>query len=315
MQRNSRIFVAGGNTFLGSAIVRRLREQQYFVISDDGLDLTDAGAVDRFFSQNAPQYVFIAAGKILGIMGNQKQPADLMIDNLVVQCNLISVAHSHKVAKVLFLGSSCGYPKHCAQPMNPRDLFSGWLEPTSEYYALAKLTGIKLCGAYRQQYGDKFISAIPANPFGPGDDFDPQDAHVIGALLQRMHAAKVNKTPSIPIWGSGTPRREFIYVDDVGSAAVFAMENYDGIAPLNLGSGTTLSIAELAAMVKEVVGYKGALEFDHTKPDGMPSKCLDSSVLLEMGWRPRLDFPSALAATYDYFLRIETGRHRSTVHA
>jgi GDP-L-fucose synthase len=227
-----------------------------------------------------------------------------MIDNLLVACHVINSAYHYGVKKLLYLASSCSYPKDCPQPMHVESLFTGPLEPTNEAYAVAKIAGIKLCQAYRQEYGANFIVGIPANAFGPGDDFSPDNSHVIAALIRKMHEAKVASSASVEIWGTGTPRREFIFADDLADACLFVMQEYDGAEPINLGGGTDLSIAELAELVKEAVGYLGGLRFDTSRPDGMPVKALDSSRLIAMGWRPATPFSTALAVTLSAFLQI-----------
>jgi len=269
--------------------------------------LRDASQVDAFFSHAAPEYVFLAAGRSGGIQANQDYPAELLLDNLLIECHVIHSACRHGVKKLLYLASSCSYPKDCPQPMKEGDLLSGPLEPTNEAYAVAKIAGIKLCQAYSRQYGVDFICAIPANVFGPWDDFSPGDSHVIAALLRRMHEAKTGGAAEIEIWGTGKPRREFIFTRELADACHFVMENYHDRAPINLGCGTALSIEELAGMVKEVVGYEGRLRFDPSKADGMPVKILDSSKLLGMGWRPCQDFRPSLEATYRWFLENGNG--------
>lgn len=278
----------------------------------DEPDLTHGFDVDSFFARTTPDFVYLAAGDSGGIAHNQHYPADLMRHNLLVECHVIESAYRHGVQKLLYLASSCTYPKHCSQPMRVASIMSGPLEPTNEAYALAKIAGIKLCHAYAQQHSVKFISAIVANAFGSGDDFSLASAHVIPALIRKMHEAKNTEAKSVEIWGSGTPRREFIFADDLADACLFTMENYDDATePINLGNGTDLSIKELAQMVREVVGYGGELQFDRTKPDGMSEKRLDSTRLAEMGWRPKSSMPSALAATYDWFLKNERGEGSS----
>ncbi len=247
----------------------------------------------------------MAAGKSGGILPNQRYPADLMLDNLLVECNVIRVACQHRVKKLLYLASSCCYPRHCPQPMRVESLLTGSLEPTNEAYAVAKIAGIKLCQAYRQQYGANFIIGIPANAFGPGDDFSPEDSHVIAALIRKMHEAKRKDAPTVDIWGTGTPRREFIFADDLADACLFVMQEYDGTEPINLGGGTDLSIGELAQLTKEVVGYEGELHFDTSRPDGMPLKVLDSSPLMAMGWKPETSFEKALSATFEVFVQTQ----------
>jgi len=302
------IYVAGRQTLIGAAIVRQLEHQGYANIigaAGDGPNLTDGKAVTDFFARQRPEYVFMAAGRSGGILANQKYPADLMLDNLLAECNVVHAAYRHRVKKLLYLASSCSYPKNCPQPMRVESLLTGPLEPTNEAYAVAKIAGIKLCQAYRQQYGANFVIGIPANAFGPGDDFSPEDSHVIAALIRKMHEAKLSDAPSVEVWGTGAPRREFIYADDLADACLFIMRNYDGAEPINLGGGIDTSIGELAQRVKEVVGYEGELRFDRSRPDGMPLKALDSSVLIAMGWKPTTPFRVALTATWEAFLRTQ----------
>lgn len=312
METHDAIFVAGARTLVGAALVRRLRAGGFrHVVEDDG-DLTHPDAVDAFFRDHRPRYVFHAAGRSGGIAANQKFPAELIRDNLLVTTHVLHAAHEHRVEKLLYLASSCSYPRLCPQPMAVEHLMTGPLEPTNAAYATAKLAGIAMCQAYRQQYGDRFIVGIPANPFGPGDDHDPEDAHVIGALIRRVHEARGAGDPGVSIWGSGTPRREFIYVDDLADACVRVMEVYEGETPINLGGAADVSIAELAQMIREVVGYQGELRFDASRPDGMPRKALDGQALAALGWRPRTPLREALAATYHDFLAREA---RRAIHA
>jgi len=311
MDKDAKIYVVGGQTLIGAAILRRLEQQGYpHVVGrpEDEPEWTDAAQVDTFFAKTTPEYVFLAAGKSGGIWANQKYPAELMLDNLLVECHVIHSAYRHGVKKLLYLASSCSYPKHCPQPMRVESLMTGPLEPTNEAYAVAKIAGIKLCQAYRQQYGVNFISAIPANAFGPGDNFNLEDAHVIPALIRKMYEAKVLGTASIEIWGTGAPRREFIFADDLADACLFVMREYNDPQPINLGSGSEFSVRDLAMLIKEVVGYPGTLRFDTRKPDGMPLKGLDSSRLRELGWRPKTPFADALSATFEWFLRAENRR-------
>lgn len=304
MEKNYRIYVAGGQTLIGAAILRQLERQGYInIVGKPGEepDLTDAGAVANLFFQQAPEYVFVAAGKSGGIEANRKYPAELILDNLLVGCNVIHNAYRYGVKKLLYLASSCSYPKQCPQPMRVESLLTGPPEATNEAYAIAKIAGIKLCQAYRQQYGANFIVGIPANVFGPGDDFSPEDSHVIAALICKMHKAKTLGTPFVEIWGTGTPRREFIFADDLADASLFVMREYEGAEPINLGGDIDLSIGELAAMIKEVVGYLGELRYGANRPDGMPLKVLDSSKLREMGWQPKIHFRNALSITYNWF--------------
>jgi len=308
LERNCRVYVAGGQTLIGAAILRQLEWQGYTnIVGKPGEepDLTDAGAVDNFFSRRLPEYVFVAAGKSGGIEANQKYPAELMLDNLLVECHVIQSAFRHESKKLLYLASSCCYPKHCPQPMRVESLLTGPLEPTNEAYAVAKIAGIKLCQAYRQQYGVNFIVGIPANAFGPGDDFSSEDSHVIAALIRKMHQAKLSVGPSVEIWGTGTPRREFIYADDLANACLFVMQRYDGAEPINLGGSTDLSIGELAQLIKEIVDYEGELRFDTSRPDGMPLKALDSSPLMTMGWRSEMPFRDALTETFNAYLQSQ----------
>jgi GDP-L-fucose synthase len=308
MDKGDRIYVAGGKSIIGAALLRQLERQGYSnVIGARGEepDLTDAAQVEAFFARTAPAYVFLAAGKSGGIEANQKYPAELLLNNLLVECHVVHSAWHHGIRKLLYLASSCSYPRQCPQPMREEMLLTGPLEPTNEAYAVAKIAGVKLCQAHAQQYGANFISGIPANAFGPGDDFGLENSHVIAALIRRMHDAKVRRQATVDIWGSGSPRREFIYVDDLAEACVFLMDCYDALQPINIGSGSDMSIRELATLIREVVGYPGQLQFDTSKPDGMPVKLLDSSRLNALGWRAKTPMRSALSATYAWFLRNE----------
>ncbi len=311
MDLHARIYVAGGSgsrgqgTMTGGAIVRRLTELGFTNLvggGDDEPDLLDRRAVDGFFSRARPDYVFVAAGKTAGIAGNQRFPADLMIDNLLVAGHVIPAAGRHGAKKLLYLSSSCTYPKAAPQPLDVSSLWSGALEPTSAAYAVAKLAGLTLCGAIRHQHGAPFIGAIGADAYGPGDDFHPEHSHVVSALIRRMHEARVAGNPSVEVWGSGTPRRELIYVDDLADACIFAMRHYDDDEPINLGTGAATSIGELAAMIRDVVGYRGELKLDLSKPDGMPFKGLNSARLRGLGWQPNVDLRTGLARTYEWFL-------------
>ncbi len=298
MRKDASIYVAGGKTLVGAALLRRLRRGGCRPIAAPEPDPTRADEVEEFFACHRPEYVFVAAGKSGGIAANQRSPADLIRDNLLVATSVLDAAHRHRVEKLLYLASSCSYPKHCPQPMQPQSLMSGPLEPTNAAYATAKLAGIQMCLAYRRQHGAPFVVGIPANPFGPGDDFDPENAHVIGALIHRMHTATDEGLPSVTVWGSGAARRDFIYADDLADACLCAMDNHDAAEPINLGGGTDVSIRELAEMVREVVGYAGELVFDRSRPDGMPVKVLDGSALARLGWRPATPLRDALEATY-----------------
>jgi GDP-L-fucose synthase len=305
MDLESRIYVAGGDTLIGRALLRQLDQQGYRnVLGGDEIepDLASGEAVAVFFSRHQPEYVFHAAGQSGGIAANQRFPADFCHDNLSINAHLLHAAVHFRVKRLLYLASSCCYPKHCPQPMQVDHLWSGPLEPTNEAYAAAKLAGVALCRACRQQHGADFIVGIPANVFGAGDDFDPQDGHVIPSLMHRLHVAKLNGDRAITIWGTGTPRREFLFADDLADACLFAMKHCQDTPMLNLGGGQDISIGELAAAISEVVGYEGRLEFDPSRPDGMPLKALDSTDLKALGWRPSTDLRDALEATYQWYL-------------
>jgi GDP-L-fucose synthase len=304
MNRLERIFVAGGETLIGAALLDHLSDSGFINLVGVGgsePDATDTDAVHDFFRSVRPEYVFLAAGKSGGIGLNRERPADLMLDNLRVITNMLEAAAQNGVRKLLYLASSCAYPKLAPQPLRVESLLSGPVEPTSEAYATAKLAGWKLCEAYRRQYGSRFITGFPANAFGPNDDFDPDCGHVIPALIRRCHDAKQRGDRTLTVWGTGTPRREFIFSRDLADACLFAMKHYDDETPINLGGGTDLSIAETARTITEVVGYRGELNFDTTKPDGAPLKALDSTVLSNLGWSPTTDFRSAIAETYRWF--------------
>jgi GDP-L-fucose synthase len=306
LNHTSRIYVAGGDTLLGAALLDRLQAAGYdnlLGVPPHEPDLTVAGQVEDFFAEARPDYVFVMAGRTGGIHANQTCPADLMLDNLLVAAHVLHSAHTQRVAKLLYLGSSCCYPRHAAQPLRVESLMTGHLEPTNAAYATAKLAGIQLCRAYRQQYGARFIAGIPANAFGPYDDFHPDHAHVIPALLHKLHHAKVSGDREVILWGTGLPRREFIYSKDLADACLFVMTHYDDPQPLNLGGCADLSIAEAAREIAEVVGYRGRIRFEPDKPDGMPLKALDSSKLRALGWTPATSFRTALEDTYDWYLR------------
>ena len=306
MERSTRVYVAGADTLIGAAIVTALRRDGYDVLDGaEEVEMARPASVGQFFERHRPEHVIVAAGRSAGITGNQRFPADLMYDNLLVVTHVIHEAWRSGSRRLMFLASSCSYPKLAPQPMRPDSLLTGPLEPTSQSYALAKLAGIQMCEAYRLQHGVEFFAAIPADAFGPGDDFSPQDSHVVAGLMRRMHEAKYSGTPVIEIWGSGQQRREFIYSDDLASACVLAMQRYAGNGPLNLGGGGDTSIAELAHAIREVVSFEGELRFDPSKPDGMPFKALDSSELRALGWRPVVPFHDALERTYRWFLNHE----------
>ncbi len=304
MEKSARIFIADNHGLIGDSIRRRLRDDGYEnILGDSGKpSLIDARELHEFFSRTLPEYVFAVGGKSGGIGANQKLPADLMLDNLLVDCHVIDNAYRCAVKKLLYMGSSCCYPGACLQPMQVSSLMTGVLESTNEAYATAKLAGIKLSQAYRQQHGVDTITAIPANVFGPGDDFGVEDSHVIAALMVKMHQAKLLQNDHVDVWGSGAPRREFIYVGDVADAAIFLMNNYSSPVPINLGSGSDASIREIAELIKEVVGYSGELRFDPKKPDGMPLKSLDSTELFALGWQPQVPLRLGLEKTYQWYL-------------
>lgn len=312
MKKNSRIFVAGHNGLVGSAIVRRLSQEGYTNLifrSRKELDLTNRLEVDRFFAREAPEYIFLAAAKVGGILANSMYPADFIRDNLAIELNVIDAAWRHGAAKLTFLGSSCIYPKFAPQPIKEEYLLAGELEATNEWYALAKIAGIKLCQAYRQQYGFKAISLMPTNLYGPGDNFDLQGSHVIPALLRRVHEANQAKRSEVVIWGTGTPRREFLHVDDFASAAVYLMNNYDEPEIVNVGAGQDITISELALRIKDIVGYRGDIVFDPSKPDGTPRKLLDVSRLHALGWRHSIGLSQGLQSTYRWFVEhIDSAR-------
>ena len=310
MEHDSIIYVAGGQTLIGAALLRRLECHGYTSLCNRGqeeADLTVASEVDAFFQQVRPQYVFHAAGKSGGIGANVSFPAELMRDNLLAVAHVVDAAHRHGARKLLYLGSSCSYPRDCPQPMRVEDLLSGPLEPTSEAYAVAKIAGLRLCQAYRRQYRDDFNTGIPANAFGPGDDFSLENSHVIAALMRKMHEAKLRGDDAIAVWGTGSARREFVFVDDLADACIQVMLDYSDEEPINLGGGPVLSIRELAEAIRRVVGFPGRLEFDPSKPDGAPMKGLETSRLRGMGWRPQVAFDDALRVTYQWFLDVTKG--------
>ena len=312
MDRGSRIYVAGHRGLVGSALVRRLQAEGFGeVITRDReeLDLTDQRAVEDFFARERPEYVFLAAARVGGILANSRYPADFIRENLLIQTHVIDAAYRYGVKKLLFLGSSCIYPKHAPQPMKEEYLLTGPLEPTNEAYAVAKIAGLKMVEYYRRQYGFNGISLMPTNLYGPGDRFDPEQSHVIPALLRRFHEAKERGDGEVVVWGTGTPRREFLYVDDLADAAVFLMGRYDEEMWINVGVGEDITIQELAEMVKEIVGFRGRIVYDPSKPDGTPRKLLDVSRLFALGWRPRVSLREGLERTYRWYL--ERGRRRA----
>lgn len=305
MNKGAKIYVAGHRGLVGSAITRKLIAEGYTNLvtrSHGKLDLTDQQAVNRFFETERPEYVFLAAAKVGGILANSTYPADFIRENLLIQTNVIDAAYRCGVKKLLFLGSSCIYPKFAPQPMKEEYLLSGELERTNEPYAMAKIAGIKMCQAYDRQYGTNFISVMPTNLYGPGDNFDLETSHVLSALIRKFHEAKVSGAPQVVVWGTGTPRREFLHVDDLADACLFLMQNYDSPEIINIGVGKDLTIAELGGLVMDVVGYEGEIIFDQSRPDGTPRKLLDVSRLFSLGWRPRIPLVQGIRATYEWFV-------------
>jgi GDP-L-fucose synthase len=298
------IFVAGHNGLVGSAIVRALRTAgagNLLLRSRAELDLCNAAAVEQFFAGARPQYVILAAAKVGGVEANRSQPAQFLRDNLQIQTNVIDAAYRHGTRKLLFLGSSCIYPKNAPQPMPEECLLTGPLEPTNEWYAIAKIAGLKLCQAYRREYGFDAICAMPTNLYGPGDNFDLTNSHVLPALMRKCHEAKLAQAEAVEVWGTGTPRREFMHVDDLAQACLYLMQHYQQEAPINVGWGKDVTIAELARLVADAVGFRGALRFDPSKPDGTPRKLLDTSRLTALGWQPKIRFADGLASTYEWY--------------
>lgn len=305
MQQDSRIYVAGARGLVGGAILRHLQAAGYGQLlapSRRELDLMDRMAVERFFAEHRPEYVFLAAARVGGIQANSRYPAEFLYENLTIQNNVIDVAFRSGVKKLAFLGSSCIYPRLAPQPIREESLLRGSLEPTNEGYAIAKIAGLKLCQAYVRQYGWNAICLMPTNLYGPGDNFSETDSHVLPGLIRRFDEAKRTGAPSVMIWGTGTPRREFLHVDDLAAAAVYLMERYDSPEPLNVGTGEDLSIAELAAAIRETVGYEGDIVYDPSKPDGTPRKLLDVHRVHALGWRHRISLAEGLKQTYAWYL-------------
>ncbi len=305
MNKIDRIFVAGHKGLVGSAIARQLAASGFvnLLLADRArVDLSDRVSVDRFFAAERPDHVILAAARVGGIQANDSRPAEFIYENLVLQTNVIDSAYRHGTKKLLFLGSSCIYPKLAPQPISESCLLTGPLEPTNEWYAIAKIAGIKLCQAYRRQYGFDAISAMPTNLYGSGDNFDLSTSHVLPALIRKFHEAKQQNAPSVVVWGSGTPRREFLFVDDLAEALVFLMSNYSQDGPINVGVGEDVTIHELAQLIGRIVGFNGEIRFDRTKPDGTPRKLLDVSHLHALGWRARTPLEEGVRATYAWYL-------------
>lgn len=313
MEKNAKIYVAGHRGMVGSAIVRELEKKGYTNIitrTSKELDLRRQDQVEAFFQAEKPEYVFLAAAKVGGIMANSKHPADFMYDNMILEMNVIRSAYENQVKKLMFLGSSCIYPRLAPQPMPESCLLTSALEQTNEAYALAKISGLKYCEYLNKQYGTDYISVMPTNLYGPNDNYHPEHSHVLPALIRRFHEAKENKLHEVVIWGTGTPLREFLYVDDLAEACVYLMNNYSGNETVNLGTGKEVTIKELAQTVKEVVGYEGNLTFDTTKPDGTPRKLLDVSKLEGLGWKYHTELKDGIKLAYEDFLHNEIRAER-----
>jgi GDP-L-fucose synthase len=302
MDKSSKIFVAGHRGMVGSAIVRKLTLDGYnnlVLKTSKELDLRNQSAVESFFSKEKPEYVFLAAAKVGGILANNTYRADFLYDNLIIESNIIHQSYVRKVKKLLFLGSSCIYPKLAPQPLKEEYLLSGFLESSNEPYAIAKIAGIKLCENYRRQYGCDFISAMPTNLYGPNDNYNLDTSHVIPALIRKFHEGKLNKAPFVEVWGTGTPLREFLHVDDLAEACLFLMKNYSEEQFINVGTGTDLSIKDLAQMIGSIVGYTGSISFDLSKPDGTPKKLMDVSKIFGMGWKPTITLEKGLRTVFE----------------
>ena len=315
MQKNERIFVAGHRGLAGGAIFRELQRAGYTNLltrTSRELNLRERDAVRAFFEKEKPQCVVVAAAKVGGIKANNDFPVEFLLWNLQIQNNVIEAAADFGVEKLLFLGSSCIYPKFANQPIAESELLTGTLEPTNEAYAIAKIAGIKLCQAYARQFGKKFISAMPTNLYGPGDNFDLNNSHVLPALLRKVHEAKIADAKEVIVWGTGTPRREFLHVDDLAAACCFLLENHDDSALINVGYGDDVTIRALAEMICEVIGFDGAITFDTTKPDGTPRKLMDSSRLLALGWKPRIALKEGIRQTYEWYVREGRANHPGT---
>ncbi|NEW07075.1 GDP-L-fucose synthase [Paenibacillus sp. SYP-B3998] len=306
MDKNSKIFVAGHRGMVGSAIVRRLEAEGYrriIVKTSSELDLTRQADVENFFKAEEPEYVFLAAAKVGGIHANNTYPAEFIYNNLMIEANVIHTAYSYGVKKLLFLGSSCIYPKMASQPIKEEYLLNGYLESTNEAYAIAKIAGLKMCEYYNRQYGSEFISAMPTNLYGPNDNYDLENSHVLPALIRKFHEAKISVAKEVVIWGSGTPRREFLHVDDLADASLFLMLGYKGQETVNVGIGKDISILELSQLIAEVVGYEGELVNDLSKPDGTPRKLLDVSKMQNLGWEAKIKLREGIQTTYRCFLQ------------
>ena len=308
MELNSKIYIAGHRGMVGSAIVRNLQKKGYTNIvtrTSAELDLRNQQAVTDFFSTEKPEYVFLAAAKVGGIQANNVYRADFIYENIMIQNNVIHNAYVSGVKKLMFLGSSCIYPKLAPQPLKEEYLLSGYLEETNEPYAIAKIAGIKMCESYKRQYGCDFISVMPTNMYGPNDNYNLANSHVLPALIRKFHDAKEKNLPSVEMWGTGTPMREFLHADDLGDACVYLMQNYSGEKHVNIGSGTDLTIKDLALMIKDIVGYTGEIKHDLSKPDGTPRKLMDVSYLHSLGWKHKIELPEGIRQVYEDFKKKE----------
>jgi GDP-L-fucose synthase len=305
MLKSDKIYIAGHNGLVGSAIHKSLMRQRYkniICISHEVLDLTNQNDTFKFFELHKPDYVFLAAAKVGGIYANNTYPADFIYDNLQIECNVIHAAYKYKVQKLLFLGSSCIYPRNSSQPIKEEYLMTGALEPTNAPYGLAKIAGIMMCESYNRQYNTNFISCMPTNLYGPGDNYHPENSHVLPAIIRRVHEAKITDADKIVIWGTGNPLREFLYVDDLADACIFLMQRYTGNETINVGSGTEIKIYDLTILIKEIIGYEGEIVTDPSKPDGTPRKFIDSSKIYKLGWKPKVNLKDGIKRAYEDFL-------------
>lgn len=305
MNKTDKIYIAGHNGLVGSAILRLLQKEMYTNLvykTRKELDLTNQLSVSDFFKQEKPDYVFLAAAKVGGIHANNTYPADFIVDNIQIQTNIIKSSFANNVKKLLFMGSVCIYPKYAEVPVKESSLLTGMLEPTNDAYAIAKIAGIKMCQAYRKQYGVDYISTMPCNLYGANDNFHPTNSHVLPALIRRFHEAKLNKLAEVVCWGDGSARREFMNVDDVAAASLFLMNNYSSVEIINIGYGEDYTIKEVVEMIKDIVGYDGKIVWDITKPNGTPKRLLDSNKLFNMGWKPKVDLKNGLKETYDWYI-------------
>lgn len=304
MQPDARIYVAGHRGLMGAALVRRLKEQGFnnlILATSKEVDLRDQAAVERFYERTHPEYVFVAAARVGGILANDSYPAEFLYDNLMIEANLIDGAYRHGITKLLFLGSTCIYPRMAPQPLNEDYLLTGPLEPTNEWYAVAKIAGIKLCQAYHKQYGCRFIAVMPTNLYGPGDNFDLKTSHVLPALIRKFHEARERGDANVTIWGTGKPRREFLHVDDCAAACIHLMHVYEAPDIINVGVGDDISIHDLALLVRFVTGFRGEIVYDHSKPDGTPRKLVDVTRIHATGWLPAITLEEGIRSTYDWY--------------